>query len=159
MDALACFRRALKSALRAVVLALPAAALPFGGPLPDASTPQNPDYIAGESAIQAKDWAGAIGYFSRLTDDRNYAASAYNRMGYAERQLGHLDAAFRYYDKALALDPKHRGAHEYIGEAYLIAGDRAKAEEHLAILDKLCFFGCEEYSELKKKIAEYKRKQ
>ncbi|MBS1173793.1 MAG: tetratricopeptide repeat protein [Proteobacteria bacterium] len=136
MDALACFRRALKSALRAVVLALPAAALPFGGPLPYASTPQNPDYIAGESAIQAKDWAGAIGYFSRLTDD-----------------------AFRHYDKALALDPKHRGAHEYIGEAYLIAGDLAKAEEHLAILDKLCFFGCEEYSELKKKIAEYKRKQ
>lgn len=148
----------LSIALLAVSLALSAAAHAHSGPPTEPNKPQNPDYIAGERAIQTKDWAVAIGYFSRLTGDREYAANAYNWMGYAERQQGHLDAAFGNYNKALELDPKHRGAHEYVGEAYLMAGNVAKAEEHLAILDKLCFFGCEEYSELKKKIADYKRK-
>ena len=32
----------------------------------------------------------------------------------------------------------------------------AKAEEHLDYLDDLCTFGCEEYSELKELVAEYK---
>jgi hypothetical protein len=54
--------------------------------------------------------------------------------------------------------PKHRGAHEYIGEAYLMVGNVAKAKEHLAQLDKLCFFGCSEYSELKKAISEHETK-
>ena len=36
------------------------------------------------------------------------------------------------YEKALAIDPKHRGAHEYIGEAYLTLGNLPKAKEHLA---------------------------
>ena len=34
----------------------------------------------------------------------------------------------------------------------------AKAKEHLAALDKLCFFGCEEYEMLKKAIAAYEAK-
>ena len=29
------------------------------------------------------------------------------------------DKAFVYYEKALSLDPRHKGAHEYIGELYL----------------------------------------
>jgi hypothetical protein len=31
-----------------------------------------------------------------------------------------------------------------------------KAEEHLARLDKLCFFSCEEYRDLKKAVEQYK---
>ena len=34
-------------------------------------------------------------------------------------------------------------------------GNLAKAKEHLAILDKLCFLPCEEYSDLKKAVREY----
>jgi hypothetical protein len=34
-----------------------------------------------------------------------------------------------------------------------------KAEEHLKILDKLCFFPCSEYTQLKKAVAEYKGRQ
>ena len=56
------------------------------------------------------------------------------------------------------LDPKHRGAHENIGEAYLQLNDLASAKEHLATLDKLCFFPCSEYSGLKKAIQEYEKK-
>jgi tetratricopeptide (TPR) repeat protein len=71
---------------------------------------------------------------------------------------GNLDAAFKYYERALDINPKHRGAHEYVGETYLLANNLPKAEEHLAALDKLCFFSCEEYRDLKAAIADYKEK-
>jgi hypothetical protein len=38
-------------------------------------------------------------------------------------------------------------------------GDVAKAKEHLATLDRLCLFGCGEYDDLKKSIAEYEQKK
>ena len=58
----------------------------------------------------------------------------------------------------MRLNPKHRGAHEYMGEAYLMANNLAKAEEQLKELDQLCLFPCEEYSDLKKAVAAYKQK-
>ena len=66
-----------------------------------------------------------------------------------------MAVVFEHYNEALRLDPKHRGAHEYMGEAYLAVNDLPKAREQLAALDKLCFFGCEEYSDLKKAVADY----
>jgi len=40
--------------------------------------------------------------------------------------MGDLEQAFRHYHEAVRLNPEHRGAHEYIGEAYLAAGNLAK---------------------------------
>ena len=45
--------------------------------------------------------------------------------------------------------------HEYIGEAFLVLGNLPKAKEHLAVLNKLCFLPCEEYSDLKKAVQSY----
>jgi tetratricopeptide (TPR) repeat protein len=89
------------------------------------------------------------------TDPGN--ADYHNLFAYAMRKgpSPSLDLVFRHYHEALRINPKHRGAHEYIGEAYLMAGNLAKAKEHLAALDGLCFFGCEEYSNLKKAVAEF----
>lgn len=56
----------------------------------------------------------------------------------------------------LQLNPRHRGAHEYIGEAYLKANNLAKAEEHLATLQRICLIPCEEYEDLKKAVADYR---
>lgn len=123
------------------------------------SKPVNPDYEKALAAIKAKKWDEAIALLNRAAAAEPQNANVYNYLGYAERQRGNLDAAFKQYDKALALDPKHRGAHEYVGEAYLLTGNLAKAEEQLAALDKLCFFSCEEYRELKEKIAQYKQKR
>ena len=44
----------------------------------------------------------------------------------------------KHYEQALKLNPRQRGAHEYVGEAYLLTGNVAKAEEHLAALEKMC---------------------
>ena len=58
--------------------------------------------------------------------------------------------------QALRLNPRHRGAHEYIGEAYLMVDDVPKAEEHLAALKRICLIACEEYEDLEKAIADYR---
>ena len=44
------------------------------------------------------------------------------------------------------------GAHEYVGEAYLMVGQVDKAREQLAILHKLCGTRCEEYEDLNQAI-------
>jgi tetratricopeptide (TPR) repeat protein len=117
----------------------------------------DPDFAAGKAAIAARDWPAAIRSLSSaaLRDTRN--ADIQNYLGYAYRQIGQLDLAFTHYRRALQLDPRHRGAHEYVGEAYLIAGNLAKAEEHLAALGRICLIPCEEYGDLEKAIADYRR--
>ncbi len=81
-----------------------------------------------------------------------------NLLGYAQRKKTPPDlaAAERYYQAALKIDPKHRGALEYYGELFLMKNDLAGAEQMLARLNKACFFSCEEYRELKDEIAKYK---
>jgi tetratricopeptide (TPR) repeat protein len=123
-----------------------------------AATKLDPDYAAGKQAIDAKDWSTAITSLNSaaLRDTRN--ADIQNYLGYAYRNAGQLDLAFRHYQRALQLNPRHRGAHEYVGEAYLSVNNLAKAEEHLAALHKICLIPCEEYADLKQKIAEYRGK-
>jgi hypothetical protein len=57
------------------------------------------------------------------------------------------------------LQPKHRGANNYLGHLYLETGSLEKAQERLAVLDKACSFGCEEYSELKQAISAHKQQR
>jgi Flp pilus assembly protein TadD len=117
----------------------------------------DPDYAAGKKAIEAKDWNAAIKALSSaaLRDTRN--ADIQNYLGFAYRNAGKMDFAFRHYEKALQLSPRHRGAHEYVGEAYLMVGDLAKAEEHLSALRRICLVPCEELGDLEKKIAAYRQ--
>ena len=116
----------------------------------------DPDYAAGKAAIAAKDWTTAIRLLSSaaLRDTRN--ADIENYLGYAYRQSGQLPVAFTHYEHALQLNPRHRGAHEYIGEAYLMTNNLGKAEEHLAALERICLIPCEEYEDLKKAVADYR---
>ena len=86
------------------------------------------------------------------------AYQLHQALGRLQATRGDKPAAIKSYETALKLNPKHRGAHEYIGEAYLMQGNLGKAKEHLGQLDKLCLFGCEEYDDLKKAIAEFETK-
>lgn len=119
---------------------------------------EGPDYTAGKQALAASDWKAAAAALRKAVQNEPGNANAHNLLAYSYRKLGNLDMAFRHYNEALRLDPKHLGAHEYIGEAYLMVGNLAKADEHLAALDRLCFFSCEEYRNLKQAVAEYKQK-
>ncbi|MFN0183768.1 MAG: tetratricopeptide repeat protein [Aquabacterium sp.] len=121
-------------------------------PAPAANDPLG----AARSQIASKDWAGALAELRRVNDSAS--ANWNNLMGYTLRKqrTPDLDTAERHYKEALRLDPKHRGAHEYIGELYLMRGDLKSAEGHLAALDKLCLLPCEEYDDLKKAVARFK---
>jgi tetratricopeptide (TPR) repeat protein len=112
----------------------------------------DPDYAAGKKAIEAKQWRAAIKALSSaaLRDTRN--ADIQNYLGYAHRNLGEMARAFAHYERALELNPRHRGAHEYAGEAALIAGDLARAQRHLAALKSICLLPCDEYDDLKAAI-------
>jgi len=147
------------AALAAATAFAPALTLAAGDSTPAPAAAQaDPEFKAGKAATRSGNWSAAIGSFSKVAARDPQNAGAQNWLGYANRKSGNLDQAFKHYNEALRLDPKHRGAHEYIGEAYLMKGDVAKAKEHLAALDRLCFFGCEEYSDLKKAVAEHEQK-
>lgn len=92
-----------------------------------------------------------------LLDDPD-DADLLNLLAYSHRKLEHFDIALDYYQQALKIKPKHLGANEYLGELYLLLGQLENAEQRLAVLDKACFFGCDEFDELKQAIQEYRRK-
>jgi len=71
-----------------------------------------------------------------------------NYMGFASRKLGRFDDALAYYGEALAIDPNHLGANEYLGELYIQMGDLGRARRQLARLDSLCAYGCAQREEL-----------
>lgn len=100
--------------------------------------------------IAEKNWLGAVATLNAYTRAHPQSADGYNLLGYSYRQLQRYNESLDAYQRALTLDPKHRGAHEYIGEAYLALGRLDKAREHLDALGKICFLPCEEYRDLKR---------
>ncbi len=129
----------------------------------------NPVYAdSGDSGSSSK-----LAPFQDLIDDEKYQqaitkldqavrdapgdADLLNLVAYSHRKLDHFDIALDHYLKALKIDPEHRGANEYLGELYLKLGQPEKAEERLGVLDKDCFFGCEEFDELEQAINDYQK--
>lgn len=151
----------MKTSFRSLLFALSLTLLVPGTILADGGGSRtqtgDPAFVQANMAIQEQNWDRAVELLKKVVARDGTNADAYNLLGYSERKRGNLDAAFKHYERALALDPDHRGAHEYVGEAFLLSDNLPKAEEHLARLDKLCFFSCEEYRDLKKAIAAYKK--
>ncbi len=106
--------------------------------------------------IAARQWTAAIDELKKLNETGS--ADWNNLMGYAHRKAATPDyaAAERYYNEALRIEPKHRGALEYSGELYLMTNALAKAEQRLAALDKACFLPCDEFRLLKTAVERYK---
>jgi tetratricopeptide (TPR) repeat protein len=117
----------------------------------------DPDFAAGKKALVAEDWNGAIAALklAALRDPGN--ADIQNYIGYAYRRLRQLGPAMGHYQQALTLNRRHRSAQEHLGELYLVLGEPAKAEEQLARLEDICLIPCEEYGDLKRAIAAYKK--
>lgn len=128
-----------------------------GGEGGNAAVATDPVLREAQTAISKKDWPAALGTLQKALAGNAQNAEYHNLYAYSLRKSVHpnMDEVFAHYGEALRIDPKHLGAHEYIGEAYLMVDQPAKAREHLAILDKLCFFGCEQYRDLKKAVAAY----
>ena len=123
----------------------------------DKTEPVNVEYKNGSIAAYNGKFLVAIKNLERAARISPNNPDVYNLLGYSHRKLDQLEKAFDYYWKALKLDPRHLGANEYIGELYLRTNNLKKAEEHLAVLDEVCLFGCDEYDDLKDAIEKYKK--
>ncbi len=134
-----------------LALALSTAWAADTGPAPQADT-----LSAARAQIAQKKWAAAVDELKKVNDTGS--ADWNNLMGYSLRKGTPPDyaGAEKFYDAALRIDPKHKGALEYSGELYLITGNLPQAEQRLATLDKVCRLPCEEYTDLKKAVARYK---
>ena len=153
----------MKITLRPIMLALSlacASAFAAGTPEPEPEKKKDAVLERYAEASTRQDWTAAAAVLREGVAGNPGNPDYHNLYAYSLRkgQNPDLNAVFKHYNEALRIDAKHRGAHEYIGEAYLMVGNLAKAKEHLGVLDKLCFFGCSEYSDLKKAIAEYESK-
>lgn len=116
----------------------------------------DPDYAAAKAAMEKKNWPEAIKRFHQAALRDPDSADLHNYLGFSYRNLKQMDLALKYYKRSIELNPRHRGAHEYIGEAYLMLGDLPSAEAHLAALRDICLLPCEELTDLEKAIAEYR---
>jgi tetratricopeptide (TPR) repeat protein len=142
------------------ILALVLAHGAFAADTPGQSSASDPVMDRYHAAADKQDWKSAAAVMQEALGSNSRNADYHSLYAYSLRKGGssQMDQVFKHYNEALRLDPKHKGAHEYIGEAYLMVGNVEKAREHLGQLDKLCFFGCSEYSDLKKAISTYETK-
>src|SRR4030081_167282 len=142
--------------LMIALMALPGIALAAETPSMS-SAPRDPVLEQVAAATGKNDWSEAQAALrqalARNPDNADYP-SLY---AYSIRKGPNPDMSlvFKHYNEALRINPDHRGAHEYLGEAYLMVGNVAKAKEQLAQLDKICFFSCSEFTDLKNAIADY----
>ena len=113
------------------------------------------DYERGRKAIDRMDWKSAISALESAARHDPRDAEFQNLLGFAHRNNGDMDAAFRHYAKALELNPFHRASHEYIGRAYLMVDKPEKAVEHLKALERQCPEGCRERDLLRRAIDDY----
>ena len=123
---------------------------------PDAAA--GADYSKASQLVAAEKYDEAMPILQGILKKFPNHADALNLMGYSHRKKGDYTQAFAFYEKSLENNPLHRGANEYIGQAYLEQGDLANAERHLKILEKACRIPCVELDKLKISIDAFKNK-
>lgn len=151
-------RTAAAIAIALSLIAVPAFAVdtPSGGGGGGASTSETsgPTLADARALISAKKWKPAIAMLKTIVANDSRNADALNLLGFSLRKSGDMKNAEGFYLKALKLNPRHKGANEYLGELYVETGQMAKAKERLETLAKLCGnTTCEEYEDLEKAIA------
>ena len=124
----------------------------------ESSKPGAEEFAKARKKVKNEEYEAAIPLLEKSLKKDPSNADALNYLGYSHRKLGHTEKALDYYQQALALEPKHRGANEYLGELYLELKQLDKAEERLKVLSTACN-ACEEYVELKEKVEAFKNGQ
>ena len=114
-------------------------------------------YELAEKHIDNKSYDKSLKLLKKLTKREDLGtkrADIYNLLGFSYRKLENpdLDKSFAAYMMALELDPNHAGAHEYLGELYLMRDDLDKASNILLKLETLVGKDAEEYIDLLKAI-------
>ena len=117
-------------------------------------------YELAEKHIYNKKYDKSLKLLKKLTKREDLAtrrADIYNLLGFSYRKLENpeLDKSFAAYMMALEIDPEHAGAHEYLGELYLMRDQKNQAMRMLSKLENLVGKNAEEYKDLLKAIENY----
>lgn len=110
-------------------------------------------YMEAVSLIEGGQYIAALETLYSIGKRENPEVLTY--IGYSTRKLGNVDGGIVYYKKALALDPNHNRAREYLGEGYLQKGDLKSAKQQLSEINKRCGTGCREYKMLASAIVHH----
>ncbi len=89
------------------------------------------EVAAGKADSAKKKFGKALKKFQEAADTDPTYFEAWNMVGFCSRKSGDLKRSFAAYQKCLLIEPEYAQAHEYLGEAYLMSGDLAKAKEQL----------------------------
>src|SRR5262249_54184867 len=117
---------------------------------------RDPDFAAGRKARVSEDWNASIAALKLASLREPDNADIENYIGYAYRRLRQFGPAMHHYQRALALNRRHRSAHEHLGELYLVLGEPAKAEHELVTLEDICLIPGVETDDIKRASAVYK---
>ena len=116
---------------------------------PLTSTQVRAELAKAQSSIAGEQYRAAIRTLNDIVRSNPRNADAYNLLGFSYRKSKDFKRAERNYNRALRLNPEHKGALEYMGELFLETDRRNKAQGLLARLEKLCPTGCEELDDLR----------
>jgi tetratricopeptide (TPR) repeat protein len=112
----------------------------------------DPDFAAGKRALAAESWDAAIAALNLAVPRDPLNADIQSYIGYAHARLVQLGPAMGHYQRALMLNPRHRGARMHLGELFLMLDEPLKAREQLAALKETCLIPCEEIAHLERAI-------
>ena len=117
-------------------------------------------YELAEKHIYNKKYDKSLKLLKKLTKREDLGtrrADIYNLLGFSYRKLENpeLDKSFAAYMMALEIDPEHAGAHEYLGELYLMRDQKKQAMKMLSKLETLVGKNAEEYKDLLQAIENY----
>ena len=109
----------------------------------------------GKTEKAKKVYAKAQKLLIKSNEKKPGKADTLNYLGFTTRKLGDFENGEKYYLQGLAVDPKHKGINEYLGELYVATNRHNLAVERLGVLEGC---NCEEYDQLKAVIAGEKSK-
>ena len=117
-------------------------------------------YELAEKHIYNKKYDKSLKLLKKLTKREDLGtrrADIYNLLGFSYRKLENpeLDKSFAAYMMALEIDPEHAGAHEYLGELYLMRDQKNQAMRMLSELENLVGKNADEYKDLLQAIENY----
>ena len=117
-------------------------------------------YKLAEKHIYNKQYVKSLKLLKKLTKREDLGtkrADIYNLLGFSYRKIDNpdLDKSFAAYMMALELEPDHVGAHEYLGELYLMRDNLDKASDMLLKLEVLVGKDAQEYKDLFTAIEKY----
>jgi cytochrome c-type biogenesis protein CcmH/NrfG len=105
---------------------------------------------AGRAAVKSKNYPQAVAAFNEAVKLEPRNADAHTMLGYSYRVQAtpNLPKSFEHYAIALKINPMHKGANEYVGQAHMMDKNPTMARQHLLALEKICGKQCPEYKNL-----------